>query len=132
MSAPVEVEIYENNRLIGSSQSDRLMMAAGRHEIEIKNEPLGYRVARTIQVPAGKVAPVRVEFPNGTIAINAIPWAEVLIDGEKVGETPIGNLPVRIGPHEVVFRHPDLGEQRHAVTVTMSNPARLSVDMRQK
>ena len=132
VTAPVEVEIYENNRLIGSSQSDRLMMAAGRHEIEIKNEPLGYRVARTIQVPAGKVAPVRIEFPNGTIAINAIPWAEVLIDGEKVGETPIGNLPVRIGPHEVVFRHPDLGEQRHAVTVTMSNPARLSVDMRPK
>ena len=117
---------------MGSSQTERLMMAAGRHEIEIKNEPLGYRVARTIQVPAGKVAPVRVEFPNGTIAINAIPWAEVWIDGEKVGETPIGNLPVRIGPHEVVFRHPELGEQRHAITVTLTNPARLSVDMRQK
>src|SRR5207247_3966403 len=62
VTAPVEVEIYENNRLIGSSQSDRLMMAAGRHEIEIKNEPLGYRVARTVQVPAGRVAPVRIEF----------------------------------------------------------------------
>jgi len=132
VQAPVEVEIYENNRLIGSSQSDRLMMAAGRHEITIKNEPLGYRVARTIQVPAGKVASVKVDFPNGTIAINAIPWAEVWIDGEKVGETPIGNLPVRIGPHEIVFRHPELGEQRHAITVTMNNPARLSVDMRQK
>lgn len=132
VTAPVEVEVYENNRLIGTSQSARLMMTAGRHEIEIKNEPLGYRVARTVQVPAGKVAPVRLEFPKGTIAINAIPWAEVWIDGEKVGETPIGNLAVSIGPHEIVFRHPDLGEQRHAVTVTLTNPARLSVDMRQK
>jgi len=132
VSAPVEVEIYENNRLVGTSQSDRLVMPAGRHEIEIKNEPLGYRVARTIQVPAGKVAPVKIDFPNGTIAINAIPWAEVSIDGEKIGETPIGNLPIRIGPHEIVFRHPDFGEQRHAVTVTMTSPARLSVDMRQK
>ena len=132
VTAPVEVEIYENNRLVGTSQSDRLTMAPGRHEIEIKNEPLGYRVARTIQVSAGKVAPVRVEFPNGTIAINAIPWAEVWIDGNKVGETPIGNLPVAIGPHEIVFRHPELGEQRHAITVTLSNPARLSVDMRNK
>jgi serine/threonine protein kinase len=132
VSAPVEVEIYENNRLIGSSQSERLMVAAGRHEIEIKNEPLGYRVARTVQVPAGKVAAVKIDFPNGTIAINAIPWAEIWIDGEKIGETPIGNLPIRIGPHEVVFRNPELGEQRHAVTVTMTSPARLSVDMRQK
>jgi serine/threonine protein kinase len=132
VQAPVEVEIYENNRLIGSSQSDRLVLSAGRHEIMIKNEPLGYRVARTIQVSAGKVAPVKIDFPNGTIAINAIPWAEVWIDGEKVGETPIGNLPIRIGPHEILFRHPELGDQRHAITVTMNNPARLSVDMRQK
>ena len=132
VSAPVEVEIYENNRLVGSSQSDRLMMAAGRHEIMIKNEPLGYRVARTIQVAAGKVAPVKVDFPNGTIAINAIPWAEVWIDGDKVGETPIGNLPVRIGPHEIVFRHPDLGEQHYSATVSLSAPARVSVDLRKK
>src|SRR5581483_2508970 len=94
VQAPVEVEVYENGKLIGTSQSDRLMMAAGRHEIEIKNEPLGFRVARTIQIPAGKVAPVKIDFPNGTIAINAIPWAEVWIDGEKAGETPIGNLPI--------------------------------------
>src|SRR5262249_13803722 len=112
VAAPVEVEIYENRRLIGTSQSDRLMMAAGRHERELVSEPLVYRVTRTVQVPAGKVASIRVDFPNGTIAINAIPWAEVWIDGDKVGETPIGNHPIRIGPHEVVFRHPDLGEQR--------------------
>ena len=66
------------------------------------------------------------------MALNAIPWAEVWIDGEKVGDTPIGNLPVAIGPHEIVFRHPDLGEQKHAATVTLNATARLSVDLRKK
>ena len=108
------------------------MVSAGHHEIEIVNEPLGYRITRTVQVPAGKVAPIKIEFPKGTIALNAIPWAEVWIDGEKVGETPIGNLAVAIGPHEVVFRNPELGEQRNAVTVTLTAPARLSVDLRKK
>jgi len=93
---------------------------------------LGYRVARTVQVPAGRTAPIKVEFPNTTIDINAIPWAEVWIDGEKVGDTPIGRLAVSIGPHEIVFRHPDFGEQRHALTVTLNTPARLSVDMRKR
>ena len=37
---------------------------------------------------------------------------------------------ITIGPHEILFRHPQLGEQRHAVTVTMKAPARLSVDLR--
>ena len=68
----------------------------------------------------------------GTIALNAIPWAEVWIDGEKVGETPIGNLPVAVGPHEIIFRHPDLGEQRQAVVVTLATPARVTIDLRKK
>jgi hypothetical protein len=49
-----------------------------------------------------------------------------------MGETPIGNLSMSVGPHEIVFRHPELGEQRHAVTVTAGAPARLSVDLRKK
>jgi len=132
VSAPAEVLLYENKRLLGSSQSDRLMVPAGKHELEIVSEPLGYRATRTVQVPPGKVAPIKLEFPKGTIALNAVPWAEVWIDGVKAGDTPIGNLAVTIGSHEIVFRHPDLGEQKHAVTVTLDTPARLSVDLRKK
>jgi hypothetical protein len=83
-------------------------------------------------VTPGKVTPIKIEFPKGTIALNAVPWAEVWVDGEKAGDTPIGNLSLTIGPHEIVFRHPELGEQRHAATVTLNTPARLSVDMRKK
>ena len=64
--------------------------------------------------------------------MNAIPWAEVWVDGERVGETPIGNLPVSVGNHEVVFRNPDLGEQRMTATVTLTAPTRLSVDLRKR
>jgi hypothetical protein len=132
VSAPVELQIFENKRLIGTSQSERLMVTAGRHDLELVNETLGYRQVRTVTVPAGRVAPIRVEWPKGTIAINALPWAEVWIDGEKVGETPIGNLSLAIGPHEILFRHPELGEQHFATTVTLRAPARVSVDLRKK
>ena len=37
-----------------------------------------------------------------------------------------------IGPHEIVFRHPELGEQRQAVSISLKAPARLSVDMRKQ
>jgi hypothetical protein len=132
VTAPADVQVFENKRLIGSSQSDRLMVSAGRHDVEIVNETLGYRTSRTIQVAPGKVSPIKIDFPKGTIALNAVPWAEVWVDGEKVGDTPIGNLSLTIGSHEIIFRHPDLGEQRHAATVTLNSPARLSVDLRKK
>jgi len=132
LSAPAEVRVFENTRLLGSSQSDRLMVSAGRHELEIVNDTLGYRGTRTVQVAPGKVTPIRLEFPKGTIALNAIPWADVWVDGEKAGETPIGNLQLAVGPHDFVFRHPELGEQHHTVMVTLKAPARLSVDLRKK
>jgi len=132
VSAPVEVHLFEGGRLLGTSRSDRIMVAAGRHDIEIVNEAIDYRATRTIQVTPGRVASISIELPKGTIALNAIPWAEVWVDGQRVGETPIGNLPISVGPHEIVFRHPELGEQRHATTVTPGGPARLSVDLRKK
>jgi serine/threonine protein kinase len=132
LTAPSELQIFENKRLIGTSQTDRVMVSAGRHEFELVNEAIGYRAVRTVQVAAGKVTPIKVEFPKGTIALNAIPWAEVWVDGEKIGETPIGNLQVTIGSHDIVFRNPELGEQRHKATVSLTTPARLSVDLRKK
>jgi hypothetical protein len=132
VTAPADVQVFENKRLIGSSQSDRLMVSAGKHDIEIVNETLGYRTSRSVQVSPGKVSPIKIDFPKGTIALNAVPWAEVWVDGEKVGDTPIGNLSLTIGSHEILFRHPELGEQRHAATVTLNSPARLSVDLRKK
>jgi PEGA domain-containing protein len=130
VASRVELQLYEKDRLLGTSRTDRLMVSAGKHEIDLVNDDLGYRTSRTVQVPAGKVATVNPEMPNGSIAINATPWAEVWIDGNKVGETPIGNLTLPIGSHDVVFRHPELGEQHHTATVSLKDVARLSVDLR--
>jgi len=132
ITAPAELQIFENQRLLGSSRTDRIMVAAGRHEIEFGNDALGYHASQTIQVGPGQVARLRPEWPQGTIAINATPWATVTLDGQDLGETPVGNTSVPIGTHEVVFRHPQLGEQRLTATVTATAPARLSVDMRKK
>jgi len=132
VSAPVELQVFEGKRLVGTSQSDRLMLPAGRHDLDVVNDTLGYRQTRTVQVAPGKPAAVKLDWPKGSIAINALPWADVWIDGERVGETPIGNLSLPIGPHEILFRHPELGEQRFATTVSLKAPARVSVDLRKK
>ena len=124
------VEVRENGRLLGTTDTDRIMLAAGRHEIELSNDTLGYRATRAILVPPGRVAPISVDLPQGVINMNATPWAEVFIDGRRVGETPLGNLPVTIGPHEVIFRHPQFGEKRQAVSVTLNAPVRVTVDMK--
>ena len=130
VKAPFALEIREEGRIVGTTDADKLMLAAGRHDIELVNEALGYRVTRVVQVMPGKVERLMVDLPKGIVNLNATPWAEVWVDGQRVGETPIGNLSIPIGPHEVVFRHPQFGEKRHAISVTMSAPTRVSVDMK--
>ena len=130
LAVPAEVQFFEKGKLLGTSKSDRVIVPAGRHEIQLVNEALGYRASTIVQVTAGKAAPIKVEWPKGSVSLNAQPWAEVWIDGEKAGETPLGNLSLPIGQHDVVFRHPELGEQHNAITVSLTAPVRLSVDLR--
>jgi hypothetical protein len=52
------------------------------------------------------------------------------VDGRSVGETPLGNIQVPIGTHEIVFRHPQLGERTARVTVTTRETAKVGVDLR--
>ena len=132
VTAPVELQVFENKRLLGTSLSDRIMVSAGKHDIELINDTLGYHLVRTVQVSPGKLAPITLNWPTGSVALNAIPWADVWIDDKRIGETPIGNVSLPIGPHEVLFRHPDLGEQRMAITVSLKSPVRVSADMRKK
>jgi PEGA domain len=41
-----------------------------------------------------------------------------LIDGERVGRTPLGPLPLALGEHQVTFYHPSGAGDRQRVTVT--------------
>jgi hypothetical protein len=67
--------------------------------------------------------------PKGSANINAQPWAEVWIDGTKVGETPLANLPLTLGSREIVFRNPQFGERKVMATITAGAPANVSVDL---
>ena len=132
VASSVPLQLREGGKVIGTTDLDRVMLPLGEHDIEMVNEALGYRVQRKVSVAAGKTTTVRADLPAGTLSINALPWAEVWIDGKRIGETPIGNMAVTIGTREVVFRHPELGERQESVVVGLRQPARLGVDLRRK
>ena len=130
ISAPVEVHVLEGERLLGSSADGPIIAAAGRHELEFVNSAIGYRARRVVDVRAGEITSVSVTVPDGTLNINAVPWAAVWIDGTSYGETPLGNLSIAPGEHEVVFRHPQFGERREKAVVRAETTTRVAVNFR--
>jgi len=132
VNAPVPLQIFEDSRLLGTSQSDRIMVSVGRHQLVMVNEVVGFSQSQAVNVTPGRVTSIRPQWPSAAMSFNATPWAEVWVDGQQIGETPLANISVPVGNHDVLFRHPELGEKRVRTVVTLSAPAKVSVDMRQR
>jgi PEGA domain-containing protein len=130
LASPVDVDVLENGRLLGSNTKP-ITLAPGAHDLELVNTTLGYHSRETVHVKTGQTTSLAVALPNGRLSLNALPWAEVWIDGKSVGETPLGNVALPIGPHEVVFRHPQLGERRQFAVVRADAVSRVSVNLQQ-
>ena len=129
VASAVPARIFEGGTLVGATTVPRLMLPAGQHELEFVNDELGFHASRTIQVRAGQTETIDLETPNGSVFINARPWAEVFVDGRRIGETPIANLSLPIGQREIVFRHPQLGERRQTIVVSLGSPTRIGVEL---
>ena len=128
--APFEMQVIEDGRLLGTTGADRLMLPVGPHELTITATPYNFRETRSVVVEAGAISPVSVDVPTASLSVNAQPWADVWIDGRSVGTTPLGNLSVAVGPHEILWRHPQLGERRRTIAVAAGAPTRISTDFK--
>jgi hypothetical protein len=124
--APIELKVLQGERVLGSSADGPIVAAAGTHQLDLINTALGFSMRRAVTFRAGQIVNLDVPVPQGRVSINAQPWAEVAIDNRPVGETPLANLSVALGEHEVVFRHPELGERRQRITVRADAPTRVS------
>jgi len=130
LSSPLDVQVVERDTVLGWSTDPRpIVLTAGVHQLDLVNAALGYRARQAVTITAGEVVTLTVTPPNGRVSINAQPWAQVWIDGKPVGETPLANVPVPIGDHEIIFRHPQLGEKRQKARVSVDIPTRLSARM---
>jgi PEGA domain len=124
--APIVLDVSEDGRSIGSTDQNRLLLPPGRHELTLSNKELGYSSVHTVDIEPGGVKSINVD-PRGTASLNASPWAEVWLDGLKLGETPLTSQ-VPIGVREFVFKHPTHGEKRASGTIRANGTTHVSVD----
>jgi PEGA domain len=129
ISSPVVAQLFEQGRLLGTTETDRIMLPVGQHEVTVAIPALDFNTSTTLAVVAGKTTTFNVRLPTGRLYVNAIPWADVWIDGQRVGETPLANVSLPIGPHELLFRHPQFGDRRQTVTVKSSGITRIGLEL---
>jgi serine/threonine-protein kinase len=130
VTSPLELQVFTGGKLVGST-SGPIALNEGPHSLEFVNETLGFRLQQSVNVKNGQMTSVKIAAPNGRISINAVPWAEVTIDGVAAGDTPLANLSLPIGTHEIVFKHPQLGERKQTVVVKVDGLLRVTQTFQQ-
>jgi hypothetical protein len=123
--SPVRLDILEDGRPIGSTEAGRIPARAGDHTIEVVGASIGFRQTRRVEVRPGEVTALTIELPMATVEIVAPPDAEISIDGQAVGKTPLGPVAVAAGTHEILMRHLTAGEQRQVISVTYDKTNRV-------
>jgi hypothetical protein len=125
-TSPIDLQIFEGARLLGRTLDGAISVPPGTHQFDLVNADLGFRTRQSVTVRTGETSAFTVAMPTGRLSVNAQPWAQVWVDQNAVGETPIANLSVSLGQHEVTFRHPQLGERKETVVIRADRVTRLS------
>jgi hypothetical protein len=124
--SPIDLHVLEGDRLLGTTGGGTIVASVGTHDFELVNTALGIHLRQTVTFRPGQVTQLSLEIPRGRISVSADPWAEVLIDNESIGETPLANVDVALGQHAIVFRHPEYGERHESVVVRADVDAHVS------
>ena len=98
VTAPMDFQIVEKGQLLGSTAVPRLMLPVGKHELVIGSPELGFSEARTVDIGPGRTTNLTVRTPEGKVNINARPWANVSVDGQAIGQTPLADVSLRRTP----------------------------------
>jgi serine/threonine protein kinase len=79
--------------------------------------------------PTPSPPPPPTPEPPGALLVVVRPWADVSVDGVPVGETPLKEIPLAPGPHQVLLTHPDYQPYPRRVFIRSGETLRLIVDL---
>ena len=127
VSIPIDVRAVESGTAVGTTQALPWQLKAGRHELDFFNDLLGVRVHESVDIADGLIQGLAIDIPPAVLSVTTAVGAEIFIDGEPRG-TAVVKQAVTAGQHDVVARHPVLGERRLLVTVLPGASTDLEVD----
>lgn len=111
---PEDAMVFINGKYKGQSPLEIGSIISGEnYEVMIKKE--GYREwKKTVTAGNNKIMnlQIKLEPSFGLLSINVIPWAEVIIDGNRYGETPLLNIKLQTGNRKIRLINKNLNIER--------------------
>jgi hypothetical protein len=127
VSSTIELTITEGTRALHLDDRNQVLLPPGTHELRFESRALGYHETRRVEVKPGATTAISIVPAGSTLTVTSTLPAEVFVDGERVGETPLTGRPLSLGTRDIVVKSASGPERRFTITVT-ATPVRLDVD----
>ncbi|MFH0937982.1 MAG: PEGA domain-containing protein, partial [Planctomycetota bacterium] len=123
-SEPVGASIFLNGRLVGATPALFKKAPSGFYRLRLEKE--GYQsVARAVELGdhGAAIKEHLVALPSGSLTVNIEPrGAEVLLNGELMGQTPLALKTVPIGSYELLIRKANFDSYSKHIRITPDEP----------
>lgn len=108
-------DVYTGTRHLGRADVEGnagpFGLDPGSHTIRVAIEEVGFERERTVEVAAGHIHEFEIRGRKGFLSLKVQPWARVEVDGHDMGLTPLPNLQLFEGTHDLVLENPDLAKR---------------------
>ena len=121
-SAP-PAEVFEAGRSLGFTPL-RADLPAGEHELQLTGPHAQFgRLLHVVVSPEGETQE-RATFGHGQLEVEAVPWADVFLDGKRLGATPLPGRSLWEGAHTLRLVGPH-GEKTLQIQVVAGETKRV-------
>lgn len=131
-TTPVQGQVVIDGRLRGSTPL-RLLLAPGKHRLQVRAGPGTKPLERRLSLSAGRVTRLRLRLPvaYGALRVHIEPRGAIVeIDGRRRGRAPLALKRLSTGLHVIVARVKGLEPMVGRVEVLPGKTARVDMDLR--
>jgi hypothetical protein len=111
-------DVWIDGERVGPTPVVARTLGCGKHRVVFRDDEQGLQHEETIVLEPGQLLRRSVDLSKGTasgpiaeacsVTLGSTPWAEIWIDGQKTGTTPVIKRAIACGRHEIVLRNPEL------------------------
>lgn len=127
VSSPLELKVSEGSSGIRLDDRNQVLLQPGSHDMVFENAALGFRTTRRVEIKPGDTTSITVEPRPSKLSVAANEPAVVTVDGERVGDTPLVDHPIKIGTRDITVTNAAGDIRRQTITVTVQ-PTQLEID----
>jgi hypothetical protein len=100
----------------------KLKVSPGAHTVQLSSASYGKAPLAHVTARSGESTAYREPFALGRLNVSVKPWADVYLDGAKIGQTPLAGRAAAVGRHQLRLVAPS-GEKTLEIQVPKGEAA---------